>query len=172
MVFHRGRRLIIPAPLQGSVRSGRRQPFRRRLPTSRLCVLAQHQHEGIFQLSWSGMHHNILQQRLQRLLIDVRPAYEAYLSTAGHGVHHERRCIQQPRLQHARRHAARRRRHKGEALRPMRQRLRRAVGQYLTGVHHMNVRTAFGLIHIGSAHHHAQLLAPHQLQQNLPQITA
>ena len=118
------------------------------------------------------MHLRVLQQRLQRLLIDIRPTDEAYLPATGHGVHHDRHCIQQPRLQHARGHAIRRRRHEGEALRPLRQRLRRAVGQYLTGVHHVNVRTAFSLIHVGGAHHHAQLLVPHQLQQDLPQITA
>ena len=173
MVCHRGRgrRLIIPPPLQGSVRSGRRQPFRRRLSTSRLCVLPQHQHEGIFQLGRSGMHLHVLQHRPQCRFINVRPTNEAHLSTAGHGVHRSRRCIQQPRLQHARRHANRRRRHEGKALRPLRQRLRRAVGQYVTGVHHVNVRTAFGLVHVGGTHHHAQLLIPHQLQQDLPQIT-
>ena len=172
--FHcgRGRRLIIPAPLQGSIRSGRRRLFRRRLPDDRLCVLAQHQHEGIFQLGRSGMHLHVLQQRPQCRFINIRPTDEAYLSTAGHSVHHGRRCVQQPRLQHARRHAARRRRHEGEALRPLRQCLRRTVGQYVTGVHHVNMRTAFGLIHVGGAHHHAQLLVPHQLQQDLPQITA
>ena len=117
------------------------------------------------------MHLHVLQQRLQRIFIDIRPADEAYLPATGHGIHHGRRCIQQPRLQHACRHANRWRRHESKALRPLRQRLRRAVGQYVTGVHHVNVRTAFGLVHVGGAHHHAQLLVPHQLQQDLPQIT-
>ena len=98
-------------------------------------------------------------------------ADEAYGTSPWHGVRDQRRCIDQSRLQHARWLSGRGIGHEGQAIGPMGQFRRRSLGQHPALAHHVHPGTAFGLVHVGRVDHHAQPFTPHQLQQDLPQVT-
>ena len=135
-------------------------------------ALAQHHHERVLEFFGTWLRPRSSEQLLQALGRRIRLADEANGAALRDRVEHDVGGIEQARLELPCRLAGRRRGDEGQAVRARAQRGRCAFAEYLTLVHHEDLRAPFGFVHVGRADEHAQMLVVHQLLHDGPQLSS
>ena len=133
-------------------------------------MLAQQEHEGVFQPGRARLRDRALQQRSHIGGAGMGLADVAHRAASGHGVGDQAARVNQARLQLARGLSGGRPGRAGQPRRLFPQALRRALRKHAALMQHEHLGAARGFVHVGGADDDAQALGLHQLLHDGPEV--
>jgi hypothetical protein len=134
------------------------------------CAVPQQHHEAVFEARRHRLGRRAGEQCLDGSGGPVGPADEAHFAALRHGV--DDRCgrVEQPGLQRSRRGAPGRHRDETEIPRVVADLGGRALRNELAAMQHEDLGTALGLVEVGGADDHREMLFVDQLLHDFPEL--